>query len=148
MLRDSRAWHGGTPNLGRYVRAIPCAIFALVSTHPMHNLIYSKGSDRLLVVAAAGARWAGHGLGAARPHAAVRRLGDHDRARPAHLPPVRGRGRVCTQSPPTSLTSRDIAKRLLCVFRAVVDVPWQPDFERTVDGGGTELHTGHKVARL
>ena len=29
LLRDSRAWHGGTPNLGRYVRAIPCAIFAL-----------------------------------------------------------------------------------------------------------------------
>jgi hypothetical protein len=23
MIRDNRAWHGGTPNLGQYVRAIP-----------------------------------------------------------------------------------------------------------------------------
>ena len=33
LIRDPRAWHGGTPNLSNEVRAIPSAEFyALVST--------------------------------------------------------------------------------------------------------------------
>ena len=31
MLRDSRAWHGGTPNLSRFTRAIPVALYSLPS---------------------------------------------------------------------------------------------------------------------
>ena len=34
MIRDDRAWHGGTPNLGDFVRAIPHPGSYMLPTHP------------------------------------------------------------------------------------------------------------------
>ena len=44
MLRDSRAWHGGTPNLSRFTRAIPVALYQLPDENPTrtHSLPYES----------------------------------------------------------------------------------------------------------
>jgi hypothetical protein len=44
MLRDNRAWHGGTPNLSQFTRAIPVALYELPPETPTrtHSLPYES----------------------------------------------------------------------------------------------------------
>ena len=44
MLRDNRAWHGGTPNLSQFTRAIPVALYELPPENPTrtHSLPYES----------------------------------------------------------------------------------------------------------
>eukprot|EP01048_Picozoa_sp_COSAG05_P002729 COSAG05_NODE_117_length_17936_cov_137.220945_8_plen_116_part_00 len=47
MLRDNRAWHGGTPNISKYTRAIPVALYQLPPENPQrtHSLPYESWAN-------------------------------------------------------------------------------------------------------
>jgi hypothetical protein len=145
LLRDSRAWHGGTPNLGEFVRAIPCAIFGEITlSHNQFSFFVRSAARQCIWICLRDLAHGANVLLAALPPHIGGSLTGWSEPMPGTLPYdtwqlMTGHG-------------KHICRMIVGAPGAKIERDWRPDWrvDEAIGGGGetNAAHQGQVVAQL